>query len=385
MTRATRRRPRQGAGARRRAWRARLGALLSLTVLAMAATGAGLWFWSRAEGPLGESFELRVPPEPNVKELCRELALANALDDPWLFNVYLRVTNGDRKIQPGVHLLRRGLAPAALSARLSRSKARTTVKFTIPEGYNRFQVADRLQTADVAVEEEFLARSCDAQRLRELGIPAPCAEGYLFPATYELYVDSDADVILGTFAREATRRMASIMERHPQQVADLAARMGWGRHELLTLASIVEKEAADASEHGSVASVFYNRLNDPSFRPKQMLQSDPTAGYGCLVARGEIESCRGYNGIVTPGMLRDAANEYNTYKHAGLPPGPISNPGQSAILSVVDPPQTPYFFFVLGQSKRHVFSRTLSEHEQAIVTGRPAARDAKAATTHTAE
>jgi UPF0755 protein len=97
-----------------------------------------------------------------------------------------------------------------------------------------------------------------------------------------------------------------------------------------------------------------------------MLQSDPTAGYGCLLARERIESCSEYTGLVTPAMLRDAANDYNTYKHPGLPPGPIANPSESALEAVIDPPQTPYFFFVAGPGKRHVFSRTFGEHERAI-------------------
>ena len=103
-----------------------------------------------------------------------------------------------------------------------------------------------------------------------------------------------------------------------------------------------------------------------------MLQSDATAAYGCLIARAQVETCRDYTGLVTPAMLRDATNPYNTYKHPGLPPGPIANPSESAILSVLDPPDTPYFFFVAGAAKRHVFSRTLSEHERAIETGLPA-------------
>jgi UPF0755 protein len=97
-----------------------------------------------------------------------------------------------------------------------------------------------------------------------------------------------------------------------------------------------------------------------------MLQSDPTAAYGCLVAAASIPSCRDFAGSVTPQMLRDAANPYNTYKRPGLPPGPISNPGASAFEAALAPPDTPFFFFVAGKSKRHVFSRTLSEHQQAI-------------------
>jgi UPF0755 protein len=173
-----------------------------------------------------------------------------------------------------------------------------------------------------------------------------------------------------------------VSERHAAQLARRPGAAGFGKHELLTLASIVEKEAASPKEHGRIASVFYNRLEDPRFLPRRMLQSDPTAGYGCLLAGERLASCRGYTGTVTASMLRDPDNEYNTYKHPGLPPGPIANPSQSAIEAVLDPPDTPYFFFVAGPAKRHVFSRTLAEHEQAITHGsrRRASADGRADT-----
>jgi UPF0755 protein len=116
-----------------------------------------------------------------------------------------------------------------------------------------------------------------------------------------------------------------------------------------------------------------------------MLQSDATAAYGCLIARAQIDTCRDYAGLVTPAMLRDANNPYNTYKHPGLPPGPIANPSESAILSVLDPPETPYFFFVAGTAKRHVFSRTLSEHERAIATGVPSSSNEDSADEQTSD
>jgi UPF0755 protein len=227
----------------------------------------------------------------------------------------------------------------------------------------------------VASARVFLERSADPARLASLGVEAPTAEGYLFPATYELFVDSDPDLLLGTLIRETKRRLQRLFERHPDRLEQLGREEGWGELQVLALASIIEKEAADSREHGNIASVFFNRLHDATFRPRRMLQSDATAAYGCLVARAQIETCRDYRGLVTPAMLRDATNPYKTYKHAGLPPGPIANPSESAVASVLAPPTTPYFFFVAGAAKRHVFSRTLSEHERAIVTGVPASSD----------
>ena len=343
----------------------RLLAIGGLLLLAALAIGAGVWAWSRGPILAGDVIELRVPAGAGAEELSLELARAGVIREPKLFAWYLRLTRSAGAVQPGLHLLRSGLNPAALVARLIRSRARPFAKLTIPEGYNQFQIADRLREREIASAAAFLEASRDPALLAELGIPGTSAEGYLFPATYDLYVDSDAVLVLRTLAKEMSRRYRQLAERHSEQVREREA-SGWGMHQFIVLASIVEKEAGAREEDGNIASVFYNRLSDESFRPRQMLQSDPTAGYGCLLARERIESCSQYTGLVTPAMLRDGANDYNTYKHPGLPPGPIANPSESALEAVIDPPQTPYFFFVAGPGKRHVFSRTFGEHERAI-------------------
>jgi UPF0755 protein len=114
-----------------------------------------------------------------------------------------------------------------------------------------------------------------------------------------------------------------------------------------------------------VASVFFNRLTDPEFRPLRMLQSDPTAAYGCLTLAASTPSCAGYRGQVTPAILRDATNPYNTYKNPGLPPGPIGNPGLLAIRAVLEPAQTDFLYF-FARGGKHTFTRTFAEHRQAI-------------------
>jgi UPF0755 protein len=356
---------------RRGSARSRWLAAIGLAVLVLSSAAAGVWFWSRRAAPRGEALAFEVVPGEAAPALVARLARANLVQLPWLFGLYLRWTGGIERLEPGPHLLRRGLSPSALVARLARTAARPTVKLTIVEGFNRFQVAERLERLEVSSAAQFLARTEDAARLAELEVSGPTAEGYLFPATYDLHVDSDPDLALNTFVTEARRRLQRILQLKPERASALREREGWGEREVLTLASIVEKEAADRREHGTIASVFYNRLDDESFRPRRMLQSDATALYGCLVARTQIESCRDFTGRVTPAMLRDASNPYNTYKHPGLPPGPIGSPSESAILSVIDPPTTPYFFFVAGAAKRHVFSRSLADHERAIVSGVP--------------
>jgi UPF0755 protein len=354
----------------RRTGARRLLAAGGLLLLALLVLGGGFWAWSRGPRLSGEAVEFRVPPGADTDALCLELARAGVVWQPKLLAWYLRLTRASAAVQPGVHLLRPGLSPAALVARLTRSRARPRAKLTIPEGYNQFQIAERLREREIAPAGAFLEVGKDPALLAQLGIPAGSAEGYLFPATYDLAVDSDAELVLRTLVKEMSRRYRQLADRHAARVREREA-SGWGMHQFLVLASIVEKEAGAPEEDGNIASVFYNRLNDESFRPRQMLQSDPTAGYGCLLLRERLESCARYTGLVTPAMLRDAGNDYNTYKHPGLPPGPISNPSESAIEAVLDPPQTPYFFFVAGPGKRHVFSRTFGEHERAISSNGP--------------
>ncbi|HTV20582.1 MAG TPA: endolytic transglycosylase MltG [Polyangiaceae bacterium] len=359
-------------------WRRRVLAGCGLALLLGGTAVGGFWFWSRRAGERGAAVSIEIRGDEGAGELRAGLESAGLLDEPALFEAFVLVTRSRSKLKAGPHLLRKGLSPAELVARLTRSSSRPAVKLTIPEGFNQFQIAERLEKLELASTRVFLERAGDPERLQALGLHGTSAEGYLFPATYELFVDSDPDQLLGILVREAKRRLQRLLERYPGRLDELARDEGWSERDALTLASIIEKEAADSREHGNIASVFFNRLHDASFRPRRMLQSDATAAYGCLVARAAIETCRDYRGLVSPAMLRDATNPYNTYKHPGLPPGPIANPSESAILSVLAPPDTPYFFFVAGAAKRHVFSRTLSEHERAIVTGVPGDADAPA-------
>jgi UPF0755 protein len=195
----------------------------------------------------------------------------------------------------------------------------------------------------------------------------------LFPATYDLFVDSEPEQVTRLLVGEARKRLGKLELERRAAFEALERRFGWDEHEILTLASIVEKEAASADELPLVASVFFNRLSDPEFRPLRMLQSDPTAAYGCLTVAAASASCAGFRGQVTPAMLRDAQNPYNTYKNPGLPPGPIGNPGLLAIKAVLEPSQSDFLYF-FARGGKHTFTRTFAEHRSAIDGGEPAAK-----------
>ena len=199
---------------------------------------------------------------------------------------------------------------------------------------------------------------------KELGIAASSAEGYLFPATYELLSDSTPSAVVSVLVGKAQERLRKLQGELSAQFARRLSEHGMSAHDVVVLASVIEKEAAREDEKPLIASVFLNRLIDPTFRPLRMLQSDPTASFGCLVQEPMPASCS--PGRPTPAMLRDASNLYNTYRHPGLPPGPISSPGEAAIRAVLAPAKTDYLYFVAQGGGRHRFSRTFSEHRGAI-------------------
>src|SRR6185369_2711236 len=164
-------------------------------------------------------------------------------------------------------------------------------KVTIPEGFNRFDIGVRLEKLKIASKRAFLAASADPALLAELKIgPAESAEGYLFPATYELGLDSDPREIVQRLVAESDKRWEILSGRHKESMARLHDKLGWGRREIVVAASIIEKEAAVDEDRPLIASVFVNRLTDPEFKSHK-LQSDPTSSYGCIAFPEEAPSC----------------------------------------------------------------------------------------------
>jgi len=355
---------------RRRGTRARLSRRARRIYGALLAAAAVVSAWSllwlgRAREGAGRVVEVVWPEGEGRGDGSALLAAAGVVDRPFAFRTLLALTGPFVRLEPGLHLLADDLTPVETLRRLARLSSRARARVVVPEGFNRFQIAARLEAARVCSLRDFERLVADAGWLAGAGLSGDSAEGYLAPATYDLPCDSTAHDVATQMVATTQKRLSSLHESHMEQFANLATRYGFGEREVLSLASIVEKEAARADEAPVIASVFFNRLDDPTFRPARTLQSDPTAAYGC-VAVPDLESCRGYAGRVTPAMLRDAGNPYNTYRHPGLPPGPIANPGQAAILAVLAPATTDYLFFVASGDGHHAFSRTLGEHEAAI-------------------
>ncbi len=336
-----------------------LGIAGSLVALALA-----LFSWSFVHGPgAGKVQHFEVLPNEAEGSLAARLQAAQLLESPRLFSAYRRVLNSS-ELAPGSHVVRDDLSARELVRRLARLPGRGTAHVIVPEGFNHVQLAERLQQLGVCDAEDFRRAVLDAGHARELGLAASSAEGYLFPATYELLADSSPNAVVGVLVAEAQKHLARLQSELGPQFTARQSEHGLSVHDVVILASMIEKEAVKADEKPLIASVFLNRLLDPTFRPLHMLQSDPTASYGCFVQQPMPETCT--PGRPTPAMLRDATNVYNTYRHAGLPPGPISSPGEAAIRAVLAPAATDYLYFVAQGAGRHRFSRTFTEHRGAI-------------------
>ena len=319
----------------------------------------------------GRDVELDVPGGESTEALVGRLTAAGLTDSPRLMTLYLRMTGGAAHVVPGVHLLTDDLAARDIMGRLERSTAAGHVRVTIPEGWTTFDIARRLQTMHVCTVRSWLDAVRKPDLLTELHLTGESAEGFLFPATYDLAPDSDATDIVRRMKAEFDKRYAAIEGRHPAGVLDLETSLAWGTRDIVTLASLVEKEAAVDEERPIIASVFLNRLRDPTFSATsgKYLQCDPTAGYGCLVHPERAPSCLAYTGKITHDIVADATNPYNTYKHEGLPPGPIANPGAKSLEAVLAPSTTHYFYFVARGEGHHTFSETYAGHSAAVHAG----------------
>lgn len=312
----------------------------------------------------GKDVEVTIDRDESLSSVVDKLDHAGLVSSRGRFALYMRLTAP--KIAPGPHLLTDDASPQELVHRLERLGSAQKAKVTIPEGWNRFDIAKRLQAMHVAGAAAFLDATGDPALLRELAIDGESAEGYLFPATYDLAKDSDPHDVVRRLKTEFDRRYTLLEQNHRMGIAALEGSLGWTRREILTLASMVEKEAAVDDERPIIASVFLNRLRDATFKPK-VLQCDPTAGYGCLVLKDKVPACAGYAGKITHAVNQDPLNTYSTYAHPGLPPGPIANPGTKSLQAVLAPASTKYLYFVTrGEAHRHTFSETIEEHNTAV-------------------
>jgi UPF0755 protein len=321
----------------------------------------------QSRGAPSRDVVLDAEPGQDLVRLAQRLHAAEAIHNELAFAWYMRLLGASTRLRSGPIVIARGLALHDLLPRLALGYGSARVRVPIPEGFTSFDVALRLGRYGICKEAEFRRAMFDPALLARLGIPAGSAEGYLFPATYVFQQDGSADDALREMVRvfrERTKAGFAAYER-----AHDGAPFSLTPHQIVTLASIVEREARVAEERPTIAGVFMNRLTSPDFKPHR-LQADPTVAYGCLVARDRVPSCRDFDGKrITPAMVRDPENPYSTYRNDGLPPGPICNPGLSALNAALAPAQHNFFYFVTHGGGRHHFTSTLTEHNARVHGG----------------
>lgn len=340
--------------------------MLAVVAVAVAAVVWLLVVYPSGAGPSrGRDVSIELAAGQSIGELADVLVARGVIRDATTFAIYARLLGAEQRLREGTVMLNDRMTPREVITRVAIGYGPTRVRITIPEGFTRFDIARRLERWGICDAEGFVRASTDPALLSRLAIEGPSAEGYLFPDTYDLRPSEPADVV-ETMVRMWSQRVMPEVERNRQGLATLRRDLGWGLHEVTTLASIVEKEAAVAEEQAVIAGVFLNRLRDPAFTPRR-LQADPTVSYGCLALGDRVPSCRAFDGRrITRPMLGDPHNPYNTYRIEGLPPGPIANPGVAAIRAVLAPQRHSYLYFVARGGGRHHFSTTLAEHEAAI-------------------
>lgn len=313
------------------------------------------------DGP--EEVILEVPEGMTLGALADELAATGIIVHKDVWVLYMRLRGLDRHLRQGKVRLRTPMTPEEVARHATTQLGRIQVRITIPEGFDRFDIANRLEEFGVCSADDFLDATEDSSLLASYGVEANNAEGYLFPDTYEFDDQTKPRRVVERMLANWTRRYEEMQAEHAESFARVS---DWTTHDIVTLASIVEKEAAVAGERPRIAGVFRNRLRSKTFLPRKRLQADPTVSYGCIAEPDAAKSCADFEGVITRAMLDDPENPYNTYRHGGLPPGPISNPGKAALLSVIEPEDHDYYYFVARGAGRHHFSRTLRQHNNAV-------------------
>jgi UPF0755 protein len=276
------------------------------------------------------------------------------IDDIVLFRRFLQYNGLDATLEAGEYMLRRNMSMREIGEALQHSKVEEVV-ITIPEGWRAEQVAELLSKQGIMDGSIFLGdvrQGVAIQHPLLADRPAGAGfEGYLFPETYRLPKQAKPEDLL-------VRMLDTMQSRLPISWEGMASAQGLTFFQVLTVASIVEREAVIADERPAIASVYLNRLKKAMY-----LNADPTVQY----AMGyQPDTGQWWKTPVTIEEYQGVSSPYNTYLNPGLPPGPICSPGASAIIAALQPAQTNYLYFVARGDGGHVFATTLEEHERNV-------------------
>ncbi len=286
--------------------------------------------------------EIEITKGASYRQALAALADKTLIRDSFIFLVIGKIYGLDKKIRAGFYLFKGKLTPWQVFQKLLAGEV-IEYWLTIKEGDSIFEIGENLEAIGLIRYEEFIALSIDKEFLRSLDIKAPSLEGYLFPETYRLPKGASPEYVISLMVNKLRKEYAGRLKERERG-------LGWTENEVLTLASIIEREAVVDEERAIISGVYHNRL-----KIKMPLQADPTAIYGV----------KSFDNKITREDLR-IKSVYNTYIISGLPPGPIASPGIKSIIAALYPADVPYLYFVSKNDGTHLFSKTYQEHNAAI-------------------
>jgi UPF0755 protein len=311
-----------------------------------------LWYLVHSYGgtPMegeGKTVAVLIPKGAGPQTICKLLEEHQVISNQKSFYRYVRYYHrAAGKLKAGELAFKDNMTPDEVLDVLMHGTP-IVHPITIPEGLRIDEMAQMYADKGLADKQEFEKKAWDPKFAESLGLPGNSLEGFLYPETYNFRKQTPVEKILKTMVEGYRGIFTAEFSKRAEQ-------MGMSELEVITLASIVEKETGAAHERPLIAGVFHNRL-----RKNWRLDTDPTVIYAVLLARGS------FSGNLTREDLR-IDSPYNTYKHKGLPPGPICSPGKEAIRAVLWPEKTRYMFFVSKNDGTHHFCPTLSCHNRAV-------------------
>jgi len=285
---------------------------------------------------------IEVPRGSNFSRIMDILGEAGLVKNRLAFYIFAKLKDAPTHIRAGEYELSSSMSPSLIIDKLIRGEIKG-YHVPIPEGFTVSQIASTLAERGLVNKKEFLRLSVDPVFLSSLNIQGRSLEGFLFPDTYIFTKSMNEREIITLMVNQFWKKIK------PEIIQKVEER-GWTLNQLLTMASMIEKEAKIKEEKALISAVFHNRLKN-----SMRLQCDPTAVYGL----------EGFNGIITREHLKNNSS-YNTYKINGLPPGPIANPGLDSILAALYPAQVDYLYFVARNDGSHQFSTSLALHNEAV-------------------
>jgi UPF0755 protein len=317
-------------------------ALFAAILSAAAYGGCRYYLFTPTDLLRRETLVIDTEASRNFKQIAHALEDQSLIRSAFAFRLLARFEGKDTQIKAGEYALSAAMTPQQILDMMVRGET-IPRRATVREGMTVNEIGLVVEQAGIVDRASFEQALADPGLRQELGVEANSLEGYLFPETYNFRRNTQAHQVIRAMYSEFIRNW--LPEWDGQAIA-----LGMSRHQILTLASIVEKESGNFTEQPIIASVFHNRL-----KLNMRLQADPTVIYGI----------KDFNGDIT---RRDLQTEtpYNTYIISGLPPGPIANPGLSAIKAVLFPADTRYLYFVGNGAGRHIFSESLNQHNDAV-------------------